>query len=100
PIHIVGSEQFLEKRAKHGVRLSPHALVQEYINSTEHIYGLTTNGLRLRLLRDATKLTRLSYVEFDLEKMFEEGHYAEFAILYRLLHATRLPDEKENGADS
>ena len=40
PIHIVGSEQTLEKKADSGPRLSPHALVQEYINSTEHIYGM------------------------------------------------------------
>src|SRR5690606_2153634 len=59
PIHIVGCEQSLDKKAEFGVRLSPHALVQEYINSTEHIYGFVTNGIYFRVLRDATRLSRL-----------------------------------------
>src|SRR5690606_29313192 len=50
-----------------------------------------TNGLRLRLLRDAALLNRLSYIEFDLEGMMEERVYADFAIFYRLLHRSRLP---------
>lgn len=99
PIHIVGSEQLLEKKAD-SARLSPHALVQEYINSTEHIYGFLTNGIHFRVLRDATRLSRLSYLEFNLEQMVEEGHYAEFAILYRLLHASRLKNIKEETKDA
>ncbi|WP_312322511.1 Eco57I restriction-modification methylase domain-containing protein [Soonwooa sp.] len=100
PIHIVGSEQSLDKRVEHGVRLSPHALVQEYINGTDHIYGFVTNGLQFRVLRDATRLSRLSYLEFNLEQMIEEGHYAEFALFYRLLHASRINDKKEDGKDA
>ncbi|MCD8741980.1 SAM-dependent methyltransferase, partial [Mucilaginibacter roseus] len=100
PIHIIGSELSLDKKADFGVRLSPHALVQEYINSTDHIYGFLTNGLHIRILRDATRLSRLSYLEFNLEQMMEEGHYAEFALFYRLLHATRINDKKEDGKDS
>lgn len=100
PIHIVGSEQSLDKKAESGPRLSPHALMQEYINSTEHIYGFVTNGIHFRVLRDATRLSRLSYLEFNLEQMVEEGHYAEFAIFYRLLHASRLKDTKEEAKDA
>ncbi|MFV0328996.1 MAG: Eco57I restriction-modification methylase domain-containing protein [Dysgonomonas sp.] len=100
PIHIGGSEQSMDKKAEGGPRLSPHSLVQEYINSTEHIYGYVTNGTHFRILRDATRLSRLSYLEFNLEQMMEEGHYAEFAIFYRLLHASRIKDEKEEMKDS
>jgi hypothetical protein len=100
PIHIVGSEQSLDRRAESGPRLSPHALVQEYINSTEHIYGFVTNGIHFRVLRDATRLSRLSYLEFNLEQMVEEGHYAEFAIFYRLLHASRLKNTKDEAKDA
>ncbi|MDM1086413.1 N-6 DNA methylase [Myroides odoratimimus] len=100
PIHIVGSEQSMDKKAESGPRLSPHSLVQEYINSTEYIYGFVTNGNHFRVLRDATRLSRLSYLEFNLEQMMEEGHYAEFAIFYRLLHASRINDKKEDGKDS
>ncbi|SMC95748.1 Eco57I restriction-modification methylase domain-containing protein [Chryseobacterium sp. YR221] len=100
PIHIVGSEQSMDKKAENGPRLSPHSLIQEYINSTEHIYGFVTNGNHFRVLRDATRLSRLSYLEFNLEQMMEEGHYAEFAIFYRLLHSSRINDKKEDGKDS
>lgn len=100
PIHIIGCEQSLDKRATHGVRLSPHALMQEYLNNTDHVYGFITNGTHLRVLRDATQLTKLSYLEFNLEQMMEEGHFPEFAILFRLLHATRIPNTKEENPES
>jgi len=101
PIHIVGVNQSLDKRADSGgARLSPHALIQEYINNTEHLYGITTNGVMLRILRDATRLSRLSYVEFNLEQMMEEGLFAEFALLYRTLHASRFANRKEDNGDS
>jgi hypothetical protein len=101
PIHIVGLNQSLDKRAESGgTRLSPHALVQEYVNNTEHLYGLVTNGRFLRLLRDATRLSRLSYLEFDLEQIMEDSLYSEFALLYRLLHVTRLPSQIDHGPES
>lgn len=100
PIHIVGSEQSLDKKAEIGQRISPHALVQEYINYTDHIFGFVTNGIHFRVLRDATRLSRLSYLEFNLEQMMEEGHYAEFALFFRLLHASRLKDTLEEAKDS
>ncbi len=100
PIHIMGLNDDLDRRRESGgPRLGPHALVQEYLNNTEHTYALVTNGRYLRLLRDATRLVRLSYLEFNLEKMMEEELYADFALLFRLLHATRMPknpDETEN----
>jgi hypothetical protein len=101
PIHIVGVNQSLDKRPETGgTRLSPHALVQEYVNNTEHLYGMVSNGRFLRLLRDATRLSRLSYLEFDLEQMMDEGLFVEFALLYRSLHASRMPSIMDNGAES
>lgn len=101
PIHIIGINQSLDKRADSGgARLSAHALMQEYLNNTEHLYGITTNGALLRILRDATRLTRLSYVEFNLKQMMEEGLFVEFALLYRTLHASRFASSKEDNANS
>jgi hypothetical protein len=73
---------------------------REYLNYSEHLYGMVTNGRQLRLLRDASRITRLSYVEFNLEKMMEEDLYSDFVILYRVLHASRMPKKVDAGADS
>jgi hypothetical protein len=99
PVHIVGINQPLDSRPATG-GISPHALVQEYLNNQEHLYALVSNGKFLRLLRDATRLSRLSYLEFNLEQMMEEQLYAEFALLYRVLHSSRMPQNKDAGADS
>jgi hypothetical protein len=92
PLHIVGARQELGRIAASGrPRLSPHALVQEYLNRTEHLWSLVTNGVTLRLLRDSTFVRRQAYVEFDLAGIFEEQRFQDFAALYRLLHRSRLP---------
>jgi len=101
PVHIMGCNDSLDKkRETGGPRMSPHALLQEYLNLSEHLYGIVTNGLQLRLLRNSTRLIKLSYVEFDLEQMFEENHFADFALMFRLLHASRMPINKEEAAES
>lgn len=91
PVHIVGYYESLDK-ARDGQKRSPHSMVQEFLNlSEENLYALVTNGHMLRLLRDSSRLVKLTYLEFDLEKIFEEDLYDNFAILYRLLHPTRFP---------
>lgn len=101
PIHIMGFNDSLDKkREDSGPRMSPHALVQEYVNITEHLYAIVTNGIYLRLLRDSSRLVKLSFIEFDLQSMMEEEHFADFAIMYRLLHASRMPVRQDAGAES
>ncbi|MBI4516860.1 MAG: hypothetical protein HY699_13705 [Deltaproteobacteria bacterium] len=100
PVHIVGAGQELGRVPASGrPRLAPHSLVQEYLNRTEHVWGLVTNGLTLRLLRDCTLVRRQAYVEFDLTGIFEEQRFHDFAALYRLLHRTRLPRGMADGSD-
>lgn len=99
PVHIVSYKDSLDRKVKDRLRMSPHAMLQEYLNLTEHLYGIVTNGLRLRLLRDSSRLVKLSYLEFDLERIFEEEHYADFALLYRLLHQSRMPRSQDRIAD-
>jgi hypothetical protein len=92
PIHIVGAGQELGRVPPSGrPRMAPHSLVQEYLNRTEHVWGIVTNGLTLRLLRDSTLVRRQAYIEFDLQAIFEEQRFQDFAALYRLIHRTRLP---------
>ena len=92
PVHIVGAGQELGRVPLSGrPRLAPHSLVQEYLNRTDHVWGIVTNGLVLRLLRDSTLVRRQAYIEFDLKAIFEEQRFHDFIALYRLLHRSRLP---------
>jgi hypothetical protein len=101
PIHIMGFNDSLDKkRTQGGPRMSPHALVQEYLNITEHLYAIVTNGIHLRLLRDSSRLIKLSFLEFDLYTMMEEEHFADFAIMFRLIHSSRMPIKHGEGAES
>ncbi len=101
PVHIMGFRDSLDKkRSTGGPRMSPHGLVQEYLNLTEHLYAIVANGTYLRLLRDSSRLIKLSFIEFDLASMLDDDHYADFAIMYRLLHASRMPQKMELGAES
>lgn len=100
PVNIMGCNQSLDEKPKQGLRMSPHAILQEYLNLTEHLFGIATNGVHLRLLRDASRLTRLSFLEFDLVQMMEEDLYSDFALLYRTLHASRMPKTKDGGDTS
>jgi hypothetical protein len=100
PVHIVGARQELGRVAASGrPRLAPHSLVQEHLNRMEHLWGIVTNGLTLRLLRDSTFVRRQAYVEFDLTAIFEESRFQDFAALYRLLHRTRLPRGMTDAGD-
>ena len=110
PIHIVGpflsepgtnpDRSSLDVRVKGITRLSPHALVQEFLNLTEHLYGIVTNGHKFRLLRDSSRLIKLSFLEFDFERIFQEELFADFALFYRLLHASRMPASRDDAAQS
>jgi hypothetical protein len=100
PLHLVGWQQALDRRAESGrPRLSPHALMQEYLNRTESLWGLIANGHSLRLLRDSQLIRRQSYIEFDLRQMMEAEKFADFALLFRLLHRTRLPRGSNDNKD-
>jgi len=101
PVYVGGYNESLDKRPENKqLRVSPHAMLQEYLNYSEHLYGIVTNGRQLRLLRDASRITRLSYAEFNLEKIMEEDLYSDFVILYRLMHASRMPRSINAGAES
>jgi hypothetical protein len=100
PVHIVGARQELGRLAPAGrPRLAPHSLLQEFLNRSEQLWGIVTNGLILRLLRDCTYVRRQAYVEFDLQRIFEEQRFNDFAVLYRLLHRSRLPRSVADAKD-
>ena len=102
PVHLIGWNESLDRRSTTpgAPRMSPHGLVQEYLNLTEHLYGVVSNGRLLRLLRDSSRLVNLTFIEFDLERIFTEELFADFALLYRLLHATRLPVRQDAAGEA
>jgi len=98
PIHLVGYAIDLDTRTE-GVagaaRMTPHGLVQELLNrSDQFLWGFVSNGLRLRILRDNSSLTRQAFVEFDLEAMMEGEVYSDFVLLWLLCHQSRVEAEK------
>ena len=67
-------------------------MVQEFLNaSDDHLWAIVTNGLQLRLLRDNPALSRMAFVEFDLEAMMEDPSlFPDFLIFWHLCHHSRL----------
>ena len=103
PVQIIGARDpaSLDKKPANATRrMSAHALVQEFLNLHDQLYGLVTDGHLLRLLRDSSRLVKQSYLEFDLDRIFTDGLFADFAVLYRLLHATRLPLTNDTSTES
>ena len=48
---------------------------------------------------ELSRLIKLSFIEFDLASMMDDEHFADFAIMYRLLHASRMPQKMDQGAE-
>jgi hypothetical protein len=81
PVQIVGYREpaGLDRKPENAaLRMSAHAIVQEFINLNEQLYGLVTNGRVLRLLRNSSRLIKLSYLEFDLDRIFTDGLFSDF----------------------
>ena len=90
PVHLTAWHSSLDKRPAAGA-VPAQSLLQECLNRTEaHLWGIVSNGRRLRLLRDSTALATAAYVEFDLEAIFDGELFSEFVLLYRLLQVTRF----------
>jgi hypothetical protein len=97
PIHLLGCRIDLNtpsQRVAGASRSSPHSLLQEFLNrSQQHLWGIVSNGLRFRILRNSASLTRQSYVEFDLEAMMLGEGYSDFVLLWLLCHQSRVEAE-------
>lgn len=90
PIHLVAFRQDLDRRDP-AVGRSPHSLLQEFLNRWDaSMWGVVSNGLRLRVLRDNASLTRAAYVEFDLEAMMAGEIYSDFSLLWLVCHQSRV----------
>lgn len=107
-LHTVEPDQKLDEKPEDAPRSakSPHDTLQEFLNaSDDHDWGVVTNGLTLRVLRDYYHTYTRGYVEFDLENMFTNRNYGDFRALYRLCHASRfiepvVADEEDKEVES
>ncbi|SFE23130.1 Methyltransferase domain-containing protein [Actinopolyspora alba] len=91
PIHVTPWNSELDKRPSGAGSVPPQSLLQELLNRTDaHLWGVVTNGRQVRLLRDSNALSTASYVEFDLEAIFDGELFSEFVLLYRMLHVSRF----------
>lgn len=98
PMHLIGCGLDLEKRTKGATgaaTASPHGIVQLFLNADDSsLWGFLSNGLRWRVLRDSVSLSRLSYVEFDLEAIFEGQLYDMFLLFWLVCHQTRVKADR------
>ncbi|MFE3591530.1 Eco57I restriction-modification methylase domain-containing protein [Streptomyces niveus] len=99
PLHLLGWNTSLDVKTEGVARSAPQSMMQEYLNRSGPgtLWGVLTNGRLLRLLRDSSSLVGASYIEFDLQSIFDGDHFSEFQLLWRLLHQSRF-DVRAAGA--
>ena len=97
PLHLVGANVALDTKTASVTARAPQSMLQDYLNREERaLWGSVSNGRQLRLLRDASTLTRQSFIEFDLDAIFTNQLYADFRLLFLTAHASRFaprPDD-------
>lgn len=99
PLHLVGAGIDLDTKTANVTARAPQAMVQDYLNREAHaLWAVVSNGHLLRLLRDASSLTRQSFVEFDLDAIFTDQLYADFRILFLSIHASRFAPRLDDKA--
>ncbi|MGE3841581.1 MAG: N-6 DNA methylase [Vicinamibacterales bacterium] len=77
-----------------GRRRSAFGLAQEYLNVQDGaLWGIASDGATLRIVRDNASLTRPAWIQVDLERIFTEERYADFAAFWLLCHETRFGRE-------
>ncbi len=92
---VVAPEDGLD-RARHeggpsGRFRSPALLLQDALNASDDaLWGLATDGKRIRLMRDSVRLGRPAFLEADLGAILDTDDLAAFAGLWRLIHRTRF----------
>ncbi|MFJ5225110.1 Eco57I restriction-modification methylase domain-containing protein [Streptomyces sp. NPDC088400] len=100
-IHQAAWNADLDKRPGGAGTVPPQSMLQECLNRTEsHLWGVLTNGRQVRALRDSSALATASYVEFDLEAIFDGELFSEFVLLYRVLHVSRFAVAEDAAASA
>ena len=91
PLHLVGGGVALDNPTPGVTARAPQSMLQDFLNrSNRCLWGIVSNGHTVRLLRDASSLTKQSYVEFDLDDIFDNQRYSEFRLFFLTIHASRI----------
>ena len=91
PVHLLGWATDLDHKTPHVTARAPQSMVQELLNRDDaYLWAILSNGASLRLLRDSTALVGSSYVEFDLEAIFDGELFSDFVLLYLICHESRF----------
>ncbi len=94
PVVVVPPSELLDRRSptlSTDRSRSPAFALQDHLNDGDEVlWGIVTNGLQLRLMRDNASLTRPAYIEADLAQMFTSEDIASFAVLWLLIHRSRF----------
>jgi hypothetical protein len=86
-----GLDASLARFGEGGRRRSAFALAQDWLNASEDcLWGIATNGFLVRLLRDNPSLARPAFLEMDLGRIFGEERFADFSMLWLVLHSSRF----------
>lgn len=95
PLVIAAANHRLDERDRRygesGRQRHAFGLLQDYLNAADAaLWGIASNGSVLRLARDNASLTRPAWIEADLARIFSEERYADFSLLWLLIHASRF----------
>lgn len=95
PVIVVPPADDLDHSSDHltigGRRMSAASALQDWLGASDTaLWGLCSNGVRLRLVRHNASLTRPAYIEADLRRMFEGEAFADFTALWLLIHVSRF----------
>ena len=98
PVHLLGWATDLDHKTPHVTARAPQSMVQELLNRDDaYLWAILSNGATLRLLRDSTALVGSSYVEFDLEAIFDGELFSDFVLLYLICHESRFAVQGDGG---
>ena len=101
PIHLLGWATDLDHKTPHVAARAPQSMLQELLNRDDaYLWAILSNGATLRLLRDSTALVGSSYVEFDLEAIFDGELFSDFVLLYLTCHESRFAIQGDGGPAS
>lgn len=102
PVAVAPLDSSLDKpEARYSITNGPRSvsafqLVQQYLSASgPSNWGIVANGLTIRLLRSTTALSKPQYLEFDLAPILEDDFYSEYAVLWKILHVSRIRNVSE-----